>query len=67
MRTLIFLVIAGLSSAGAYAITAKLLASHTHTDLAPGGSELPDVGHSGGLDQNGGHYDRSTGRYHYHR
>lgn len=24
-------------------------------------------GHSGGLDSNGGHYNRKTGEYHYHR
>ena len=25
------------------------------------------LAHSGGLDQNGGHWDRSTGTYHKHR
>lgn len=27
---------------------------------------LPVAAHSGGTDSNGGHYDRSTGKYHYH-
>ena len=27
---------------------------------------VPCVAHSGGTDENGGHYDRSTGEYHYH-
>ena len=28
---------------------------------------LPAFGHGGGLDSNGGHYDRKTGVYHFHR
>ena len=27
---------------------------------------VPVAAHSGGTDANGGHYDRSTGEYHYH-
>jgi len=57
------------SAVGATAICMKVLADHTHSDLdlttPPIGNF--DTGHSGGLDKNGGHYDRSTGVYHYHR
>ena len=27
---------------------------------------IPVFAHPGSLDENGGHYDRSTGEYHYH-
>lgn len=27
----------------------------------------PSLGHGGGLDANGGHYDNKTGKYHCHR
>jgi hypothetical protein len=37
-----------------------IMADHDH-------SEIEKVSHSGGLDKNGGHYDRSNGTYHYHR
>lgn len=30
-------------------------------------SAMPVLAHSGGLDRNGGHWDHSTGTYHYHR
>lgn len=35
-----------------------LLASHNHDEV---------LEHGGGLDQCGGHYNRKTGQYHYHR
>lgn len=55
------------SAAGATVICNKVLADHSHSDLATKPTGIFDMGHSGGLDQNGGHYDRSTGLYHYHR
>lgn len=37
-----------------------LLAGHSHTDQKV-------INHGGGLDSCGGHYNRKTGQYHYHR
>jgi hypothetical protein len=31
------------------------------------GLAAPVFAHSGGLDQDGGHYNHETGQYHYHR
>ena len=64
----IAILLAGLlTSVGAYAIGQKVLADHTHADLNNSRTGLFDLGHSGGLDRFGGHYDRATGLYHFHR
>lgn len=61
------LVLASLSGAAAWGLSTKTASDHTHSDLPPTSKGIFDMGHSGGLDRNGGHYDRSTGTYHYHR
>ncbi|MEG1575023.1 MAG: YHYH domain-containing protein [Bacteroidales bacterium] len=42
-----------------FAIITLVLALSAMTTMA--------MAHSGGLDQNGGHWDHKTGTYHYHR
>ena len=44
----------------------KRIASVILIFLLAFGSISPVMGHSGGTDSNGGHYDHSTGEYHYH-
>ena len=53
------------STVAAYAISKKVLATHTHSGFGEG--RPFDTSHSGGLDKNGGHHDRKNGGYHYHR
>jgi hypothetical protein len=66
-RILLALILIGVSAAGANAICKRVLADHSHSDLDPKPTGIFDVEHGGGLDKNGGHYDRSTGTYHFHR
>jgi hypothetical protein len=66
-KSLSIFILVSASAAGAYAICNKVLADHSHSDLVKKPVGIFDMGHSGGLDQNGGHYDRSTGQYHFHR
>ncbi len=56
MKRIILIIAIVAASIGGYAIGKNKLADHSH-----------DTGHSGGLDQNGGHTDSRTGLYHYHR
>lgn len=56
-----------LSGAAVWAFSNKTLADHTHSDLTGYPKGIFDMGHSGGLDRNGGHYDNRTGTYHFHR
>ncbi|WP_146850673.1 YHYH domain-containing protein [Brevifollis gellanilyticus] len=56
MKRIILIIAIVTASVAGYAVGKSLLANHTH-----------DAGHSGGLDQNGGHTDSRTGLYHYHR
>lgn len=66
-KSLFVLIVISVSAVGATAICNKVLADHSHSDVTTNPTSIFDMGHSGGLDQNGGHYDRSTGLYHYHR
>jgi hypothetical protein len=67
-KFILILTLACFSAVGATAICKRVLADHTHSDLElkPSPTGVFDMGHSGGVDKNGGHYDRSTGVYHYH-
>jgi len=67
MKSILILTTVILTSVGAYALGQKVLADHTHTDLKTSRTGIFDMGHSGGLDQNGGHYDHKNGGYHFHR
>ena len=67
MKHVLILLTVTFSSVGAYALGQKILADHTHPGLNTSRTGIFDVSHGGGLDNNGGHYDRSTGSYHYHR
>jgi hypothetical protein len=55
MKPLLLLLVLTSSTVAVHALTQQLLARHTHT------------GHAGRLDKNGGHVDKSTGIYHFHR
>ena len=63
----VLLVLVSLSGAAAWGLSTKTAYDHTHSDLPVNSKGIFNMGHSGGLDQNGGHYDRSNGTYHYHR
>ena len=67
MKSIFIIITVTLTSVGAYAIGQKVLADHTHADLNTSRIGIFDMGHSGGLDRNGGHYDHKNGGYHYHR
>ena len=68
-RVLASILMASVALGTSYALVKRLATDHAHTDaelnLPPVAKYTP--GHSGGLDRNGGHYDRSNGTYHYHR
>lgn len=66
-NTFLILTLLSLSVAGAAAIGKKLLADHDHPEMHQSAVGPFETAHSGGLDQNGGHYDHKTGLYHYHR
>lgn len=69
MKLIVSLAVASVIAASSYAVVKNLATDHTHTEaeLEAAPIERFTPGHSGGLDRNGGHYDRSTGLYHYHR
>jgi hypothetical protein len=66
-NVLLVLILISVSAIGATAICNKILADHSHSDLTTKPTGIFDMGHSGGLDRNGGHHDRQNGGYHYHR
>lgn len=68
MKAKILFSIIALSLAGTGIAAGLIATDHNHDDgnyHHPG--EPMTSSHSGGLDQCGGHYDRRTGTYHYHR
>lgn len=64
-KCIIALLTLAFTSASAIAVS-KIMANHTHEEGKWSHGAF-DTGHSGGLDKNGGHYDRQNGGYHYHR
>lgn len=69
MKIIVSLAVASVLALSSYAVVKNPTTEHTHTEaeLEAAPIERFTSGHSGGLDRNGGHYDRSTGLYHYHR
>lgn len=68
-RSLIIVSFVVASALSGFAFTKVIATDHAHSeaDVKKWRLGAVETGHSGGLDQNGGHYDRKNGGYHYHR